>query len=263
MSSSDVDLHVQYRIANAPMREFPYPHLYIRDIFPEDFYARLRANLPSEEHLRTLRSLGRVGGDYPDTRLVMPLQPEYTARLEPAQRSFWEGLAGWMLGSAFGQLMVAKFAPYLRDRFENLATQRFADEVLIVRDRTAYSLGPHTDALHKVLSFLFYLPPDASMAHLGTSVYVPKDPQFTCRGGPHHPFDRFRRMLTMEYLPNTLFAFMKTPRAFHGVEPITEENVQRDLLLYDIRVQQAQQPFQVDVAPPAAPGTTPKIKFSF
>jgi hypothetical protein len=256
MSSSDVDLHVQYRIANAPMREFPYPHLYIRDIFPEDFYPRLRASLPSEEHLRTLRSLGRVAADYPDTRLVMPLQLEYTVRLEPAQRTFWEGLAGWMLGSVFGQLMVAKFAPYLRDRFENLATQRFADEALIVRDRTAYSLGPHTDSVHKVLSFLFYLPPDASLAHLGTSLYVAKDPQFTCRGGPHYEFDRFRRMLTMEYLPNTLFAFMKTARAFHGVEPITQAGVQRDLLLYDIKVMEPQ-------AADAAPGAAPKIKFSF
>jgi hypothetical protein len=78
-----------------------------------------------------------------------------------------------------------------------------------------------------------------------------------------YPFDRFRRVLTMEYLPNTLFAFMKTPDSFHGVEPIAEPDVQRDLLLYDIKVQQAQQPFQVDVAPPAAPGTPPKIKFSF
>jgi hypothetical protein len=57
MSSSDVDLHVQYRIANAPMLEFPYPHIYVRDIFPQDFYAALRANLPSEAHLRTLRSM--------------------------------------------------------------------------------------------------------------------------------------------------------------------------------------------------------------
>src|SRR5262245_41919150 len=263
MSSSDVDLYVQYRVANAPMREFPYPHLYVRDIFPEDFYVRLRANLPSEEHLRTLTSLGRVKGNYPDTRLVMPLQREYTDRLEPAQRSFWEEVAGWMLGGAFGRVMIGRFAPYLRGRFENLAEQRFADEALIVRDRTAYSLGPHTDAPHKVLSFLFYLPPDASLSHLGTSLYVAKDPQFACPGGPHHPFDRFRRMLTMEYLPNTLFAFMKTPRAFHGVEPIMQENVRRDLLLYDIRMQQTQQPFQVDVAAPAAPGAAPKIKFSF
>jgi hypothetical protein len=259
MSSSDIDLHVQYRIANAPMREFPYPHLYVRDIFPEDFYAQLRANLPSESQLRTLRSFGRVAEGYPDTRLVLPLLPEHTARLEPGQRAFWEQLMGWMLAQSFGQLMIAKFSSYLQDRFKELGAQRFADEALIVRDKTAYSLGPHTDAKNKVLSFLFYLPPDASMAHLGTSLYVPKDPRFACPGGPHYEFDHFRRMLTMDYLPNTLFAFMKTPRAFHGVEPITQTDVQRDLLLYDIKVIEPQKA----VAAGAAAGAPPKIKFSF
>lgn len=258
MSSSDVDLHVQYRIANAPMREFPYPHVYVRDVFPPDFYARLRANLPSEAHLRTLQSLGRVSADYPDTRLVMPLLREQIARLEPAQQGFWQELASWMLGPVFGQLMIAKFLPYLQHRFEDLRTQRFADEVLIVRDSTSYSLGPHTDAPNKVLSFLFYLPPDAAMAQLGTSLYVPKDPQFACQGGPHYEFDRFRRVLTMEYLPNTLFAFMKTPQAFHGVEPITQADVQRDLLLYDIKVLPKQQ-----LAQPNAAAAASKVRFSF
>ena len=126
-----------------------------------------------------------------------------------------------------------------------------------MRDRTTYSLGPHTDTPEKVLSFLFYLPPDASMAHLGTSIYVPKDPQFICRGGPHHDFAHFRRMLTMEYLPNTLFAFMKTPNAFHGVEPITEAEVRRDLLLYDIRIMPPQ------AAAGAAPAGKADVKFSF
>src|SRR5262245_30909488 len=127
MSSNDVDLHVQYRIANAPMCEFPYPHIYVRDIFPEDFYARLRANLPSEAHLRTLQSFGRVSAGYPETRLVMPLLPEHIDRLEPAQRTFWQEFASWMRGPAFGQLMLAKFAPYLQGRFGDLAAQRFAD----------------------------------------------------------------------------------------------------------------------------------------
>jgi hypothetical protein len=252
MSSNDVDLHVQYRIANAPMQDFPYPHLYVRDIFPADFYARLRANLPSESQLRTLKSFGRVAERYSDNRLVLPLVPEHTARLEAAQQAFWEELMAWMLGQSFGQLMLAKFGPYLQQRFKNLGAQHFLDEAMVVRDKTTYSLGPHTDSTQKVLSFLFYLPPDASMAHLGTSIYVPKDPQLTCPGGPHHDFERFRRMLTMEYLPNTLFAFMKTPRAFHGVEPITETGVQRDLLLYDIKVME-----------PQAPGAVPKVKFSF
>ena len=57
-------------------------------------------------------------------------------------------------------------------------------------------------------------------------------------------------MRTMPYVPNALFAFMKTPNSFHGVEPIEEPDVRRDLLLYDIRVlqPQAQKP-----APPAGP----------
>lgn len=258
MSSSDVDLYVQYRIANAPMLEFPYPHIYVRDIFPGDFYARLRANLPAEAHLRTLSAFGRVAAGQYDERLVMPLVPEETARLEPAQREFWHEFARWMRGGAFGQLMVAKFAPYLQHRFNDLRTQRFVDEVLIVRDRTRYSLGPHTDAKSKVLSFLFYLPPDASMAHLGTSLYVPKEAGFMCEGGPHYGFDRFRRIHTMEYLPNTLFAFMKTPQSFHGVEPITEADVRRDLLLYDIRVVEPQAASQ-----PNATAAPTNVKFSF
>src|ERR1041385_464820 len=217
MSSSDVDLHVQYRIANAPMLEFPY------------------------------------------TRLVMPLRHEHTAKLEPAQRAFWEELMGWMRGPRFGELMIAKFALYLQHRFNDLRAQRFGDEALVVRDRTTYSLPPHTDAQDKVLSFLFYLPPDASMAPLGTSLYAPKEPGFTCQGGMRHPFEHFRRVHTMEYLPNTLFAFMKTNDSFHGVEPITQPDVQRDLLLYDIKVIKQQQ----EPAQPGAAAAGSRIKFSF
>jgi len=261
MSSTDVDLHVEYRIANAPMLEFPYPHIYVRDIFPQDFYASLRANLPSEAHLRTLRSFGRVADDYPDSRIVMPLRPEHTGQLEPAQRAFWEALMGWMLGPRFGQLMIAKFGAYLQRRFNDLRAQRFDAESLVVRDRTTYSLEPHTDAQDKVLSFLFYLPADASLAQLGTSLYVPRDPGFSCPGGKSYPFEGFRRVHTMEYLPNTLFAFMKTHDSFHGVEPITQPNVQRDLLLYDIKVLLPQQGVRSGAA--AASGEAPRIKFSF
>jgi hypothetical protein len=39
----------------------------------------------------------------------------------------------------------------------------------------------------------------------------------------------------MPYLPNSLFAFVKTPNSFHGVEPISEP-IRRDLLLFDLKV---------------------------
>lgn len=140
-------------------------------------------------------------------------------------------------------------------------TWQFYDEALLVQDYTTYSLGPHTDNTIKVLSFLFYLPSDDSHAHLGTSIYVPKDPNFTCQGGPHHPFEWFNRMHTMPYLPNTLFAFLKTHNSFHGVEPITDPEVRRDLLLYDIRVSSPSGPAQQPSA--ETPGAATPVKFSF
>ena len=246
--SSAVDLHVLYRIANTPILEYPFPHIYVPDIFPADFYQELLRNLPPQGALKTLGELGRIsGGEYPE-RGILPLTAQGLAALEAPRRDFWERLRGWLLGKRFGDTMIGKFAPYLSQRFSDLRNLRFDHEALVVRDRTNYALGPHTDTPSKVLSFLFYLPADDSKAHLGTSIYVPAEPGFACNGGPHYEFDRFRRMRTMPYVPNALFAFMKTATSFHGVEPIEEPDIRRDLLLYDLRVlqPQAQKP-----APPA------------
>ena len=237
MSCVETELEVLYRIGNAAVREYPYPHIYVPDIFPEDFYAELRRNLPPQSAMKNLGDLGRVAGNTYPARGVLPLTQEHLVVLDEAKRGFWERLGSWLLGRRFADIMIGKFAPYLAQRFGDLRNVRFSHEALIVRDSTSYALGPHTDSPAKALSFLFYLPADASRPHLGTSVYVPRDPGFVCPGGPHHAFDKFQRMLTLPYVPNALFAFMKTPSSFHGVEPIEESEVQRDLLLYDIRAE--------------------------
>jgi hypothetical protein len=107
-----------------------------------------------------------------------------------------------------------------------------------VRDLSKYSIGPHTDAPHRLLSMLFYCPDDEQRKHLGTSIYVPRDADFKCKGGPHYPHHLFKKVRTMEYKPNSVFAFIKNDHSFHGVEAITDAEVQRDVLLYDIRVTQ-------------------------
>jgi hypothetical protein len=81
---------------------------------------------------------------------------------------------------------------------------------------------------------LFYLPGDESQSHLGTSMYVPRDPAFHCPGGPHYEYRGFDCAWTMPFVPNSLFAFVKSNTSFHGVEPVTEPGARRWLLLYDI-----------------------------
>jgi hypothetical protein len=235
--SSAVDLYVLYQIANAPILYFPFPHIVVRDVFPADYYETLRSHLPPKDDFKTLRALKRVGDAYPDTRLVLPLARENLQDMASPFRGFWQGVAEWMRGGYFTQVVLSKFGDILVQRLGDLKVRRFSNEALLVQDYTTYALGPHTDKPQKVLSLLFYLPADDSRPHLGTSIYLPTDRNFTCTGGPHYPFDQFQRICTMPYLPNTLFAFVKTNDSFHGVEPIADLDVRRDLLLYDIMVE--------------------------
>ena len=259
---SSAESQLLYKVANAPILMFPSPHILVHDVFPEDFYRELRRLLPPAKAYRTLNAMGRVSSDYPETRLVLPLTPQDVAALEEPYRSFWNATASWLLGGSFGQILLQKFAPLLAQRFENPAAVEYGHEVLVVQDRTNYALGPHTDSVSKVLSLLFYLPVDASRPHLGTSLYFPKDPSFTCPGGPHYEFTDFNRLMTMPYVPNTLFGFLKTADSFHGVERVAEPDIARDLILYDIRAVRV--PGQAPAAPASsAVPAAPRTQFSF
>ena len=88
MSSIEPELQVLYNIGNALVREFPYPHLYVPDVFPADFYREMLRNLPPQSALKNLGELGRVtaGNTYPE-RGVLPLTPQDLAALEEIGRA--------------------------------------------------------------------------------------------------------------------------------------------------------------------------------
>ena len=235
--SSTVEEHVLKQISDAPIREYPYAHIYVENIFPAEYYAALRANWPDQSALVCLGDTGRVTKGAFRERFVMPLTPIEINKLAADRRPFWNQLSTWLITQRFMSAMIDKFEPYVKERFgDDLYQCGFGADSLLVRDLSNFTMGPHTDAPHRLLSMLFYCPDDESLKHLGTSIYVPRDPAFTCPGGPHHPHGLFQKIQTMEYKPNTLFAFIKNDRSFHGVEPIGDENVLRDILLYDIRV---------------------------
>jgi len=248
--SSSVDLAVVYRIANAPVRPFPFPHLYVRDVFPDDVYAQLRAQLPAPGTMAPIEQARGVRG-YPD-RFVMLLGRALPGALSAPQRDFWDAFARSILSGRIARAVLEKFEPYVEERLRALPDFEILDEAMLVHDRTNYALGPHTDSPAKVASLLFYLPADGRMTQYGTSIYVPRDPQFTCPGGPHYDFAAFELVATMPFEPNSLFAFPKTSSCFHGVEPIREEGVARDMLLYDLRLrilQAGQTPAGIAITP--------------
>lgn len=227
-------LQAEYRIANAPLQGYPFPHFYLRDLFPDDYYRELQRNLPAPQAMVTLGQIGRTQA-YPE-RSVMPLGGEQPAGVSEAQYQFWRRLAQWAFGGRFGSLVLEKFRATVDLRVNDLAGMEITDELMLVHDRTRYSLGPHTDSPTKVISLLFYLPADDRLAQFGTSIYLPRQQGFVCRGGPHYSFEGFERLATMPFLPNSLFGFVKTDNSFHGVEPFSVPDAGRWLLLYDLHL---------------------------
>jgi hypothetical protein len=82
---------------------------------------------------------------------------------------------------------------------------------------------------------LIYLAPDDRAAHLGTSLFRPKDPNFTCPNSTHYPFEDFVKVKTAPYKPNSMLAFFRSDVSFHGLEPLSNSDLQatpRDLIQY-------------------------------
>lgn len=252
---SDAELQLAYKIGNVPFGMFPYPHFYLQDVFPADFYRQLQQNLPDPQAMIPIEQARPVQG-YKE-RFVLGLTDEHLATLPEKKRAFWKDLNRWMVEEGnFGNLIFSKFKPFIEQRFSGQTGLNFYSETLLVQDITNYKLGPHTDSPRKVVTILFYLPPDDSQRHLGTSMYLPADGKFTCPGGPHHDRENFVRLHTNPFMPNSLFAFFKTDNSFHGVEPVADPDCRRWLLLFDIYVKEVQ--------PAADPViVTPKLKFTF
>ena len=220
---SDVHKHVTRKLANTVIEKYPYPHLIIDEIFPADFYKQLIKNEIAKESLLNLRDSNRVGTGYSDARYVMNLD-EIMPVLDTSIRTFWENFAKW-LNYYFKNMLLRKF---------NQSTTNVAVDALYTKDYQTYKLGPHTDKISKILTCLIYLPEDKSNTKYGTSMYLPKDKSFICKGGPHHKREHFDLYKTIPYEPNKLFCFLKTDNSFHGVESV-DSDIERTLLIFDLQ----------------------------
>lgn len=237
---SDVKRYLIYQVMNAPVRTYPFPHLRIEHVFPDAFYDKMLGLLPSDSDYMRLVDTKRVSPAYSPRRLS--LFPEQIDRsgLSGEKQAFWRGTFRAINDAEFSLCILSKFKAAIEERFVPRGEARepmlsYRSEAFLMRDLSEYSLGPHTDSPSKLVSVLFYLPPDDDRPELGTSLYIPKDRAFTCPGGPHHPFEQFERVATMPYRRNTLVAFPKTLTCFHGVEPVPPTSARRDLLLFDLK----------------------------
>jgi hypothetical protein len=229
--------HVAARLRTAEVSAEPFPHYYLENVFPEEFYREMLRRLPGSAAYQNLFEVTDYKLDNFRHRDQRDLREGFAEPLPEDVAEFWGRFNEWFLGPDMAKAALASFAGPMRARFGvEESWPSVSAEAQLIRHRAGYFLGPHSDLYTKLVVLLIYLAPDDAASHLGTSLYRPKLPGFTCRDSKHHPFEEFVRVKTAPYRPNSLLAFFRSDVSFHGVEPLSERDVAaargRDLIQY-------------------------------
>lgn len=200
--------HAVYKLKNATIQRYPFPHFFVENVFPEEFYSHLIGNLPT---------------DY------QPLGSYKSRQFSDTMPDFMEGFKS----SYFANAVLSMFSKDFYERFPDSSRPKLTTDWRFIRDSQDYHIGPHTDAPHKVVSLLFYLPDSFKDYDTGTGIYVPDDHKQICPGGPHYKFDGFSEVWRAPFHPNSVFGFWKTSNSWHAVEEISRE-IERNVLLFNV-----------------------------
>jgi hypothetical protein len=180
----------------AEVREDPYKHLYIQNVFPWSLYWPLYRQIPEVYTDKSYEN--RMMCDVSNPIVQMLFTEEF-------KRVVMEKFE-----------MSGNYTPYMR----------------WVRDTPEYRIKPHTDIKKKAVTLLFYMPGDMSVRDYGTSVYVPKEKGFTSDGTRRFEFEHFEKVYTAPFVPNSVFGFKRADNSFHGVEQ--KGLGVRNVLLYNL-----------------------------
>lgn len=187
------------RGAIANVSYVPYAHVFIRNVFDSDYYRCILEALPhaSEHKLfdkenKDRRAYRRITGDAGAT-----MDPGAGARTQ-WRNHFWRDFSRSFAGNEIRDAWLRLFRRSLAPRFPTLPRVRvqlsppqedasepelelseeeeremrqFEIRLDLSRDGDGYAITPHTDAVAKAVSMLYYLPRDESRADVGTRVY--------------------------------------------------------------------------------------------
>lgn len=224
--------HFVSRLRSAKVEFDPFPHYCLEQVFPDDYYRLVLRYLPSSDVYDNLYAVTDLKLDHFRHRDQRDMDHGWTDRLPAEPRIFWNLFNSWFLSVEFAQVVLESFSS-VRDSWPDVSV-----ESQFIRHRAGYFLGPHSDLYTKLVVLLLYLAPDNSAEHLGTSLYRPKEAGFSCPNSKHYEFEDFIRVKTAPYRPNSLLAFVRSDISFHGLEPLSEQDVAvttgRDVIQYVI-----------------------------
>lgn len=215
------DVNLVRVVDRSSLRNTPFDHIYMENVFPEGFYRELLEKLPAPEKYHPLYHHAALRADGSSTRLRMYLYPENLWRLPPAQRAIWSQVAAELCSEELENAFKRKFRTALEDRFQQeVARIPLYPVPILVRDYPGYRIGIHSDVQSKAITVQFYLPRDTSQAHIGTIFHTNNR-----KDGTDQP-------LAMQFLPASGYAFaVRKQESWHSAAQTTEADGERQSIM--------------------------------
>jgi len=204
-------------VDRSPLRDAPFDHIQMENVFPSDFYRQMLNALPARGKFHELYHRDALREDGSSTRLRMYLYRENLWRLPRPQRRIWGKVVAALSAPELELALKRKFRAALEDRFQMEAERVPLYPVpILVRDLPGYRIGVHADALSKAITVQLYLPDDTSQAHLGTIFHTTSK-----QDGTDQP-------LAMQFLPSSGYAFaVRRKESWHSAPTTTEADGER------------------------------------
>lgn len=187
-------------------------------VFPDGVYEDLVNNLPETRFYGEIRHEDAILPDGTSARRKLELRPARLRRLPTRQREVLSAVASAFSSPVVEAAFRSAFRESLAKRFKDPDAVKFKPAVMLLRDLGGYKISVHTDSFRKAITTQYYLPTDDSQIHLGTSLH-------TGEGEGHSKFK------TLEFLPNTGYAFPVSSESWHSVKKMDSADRPRNSLM--------------------------------
>ena len=203
------------KINETNVNNMPYKHLFIKNIFPEDFYDKLSHEINKIDielfkvdhfyfggvHRNSIKIINNIDDS---NYLILKKHKNQLGNLLHVVDYFFEN----------EKRIITSFS-------DKIPTPRMTDSryiyFSIVKDNAKYYIEPHTDASQNIYTMLLYTPLDSKNKKYGLEMYEKKN-------------DKFIVKKTIDFLQNRLILFAPLDNTWHGVKTRDYVNGSRNSL---------------------------------
>lgn len=206
------------RLASSRASSEPFPFLVCPDFLPQELFHRIVEHYPAPDQMKKMPA-ERSGNQYAHLyRSMLSVNSDTLSSMSSDQRQAWIDFQTFIGKISFDLLKSLPLAP---EGQRSLLPQedQIKTRIDLWSDDGGYQITPHSDAPHKVATFLLYCTDDKALKDQGTSLFRPLDESFSCWSGRQYPFEQFKEVGRVNYQANQMFGFKKTCKSFHGKMP--------------------------------------------